>query len=393
MAGAVSRKGVIPVAIRQSFPTQDVLRRPRLRLVDLLVGGAIFVVLYGLLRVGLTVTHPFAPSHSQASISTDPAALPYYALRSLTRMFIALGLSVVFTFVYGTAAARSRRAEKILIPLLDILQSVPILGFLTITVTFFIAVFPHSLVGLEMASIFAIFTSQAWNMTFSFYHSLISQPRDLDEAARLMRLTKWERFWQLDVPSSMIGLVWNGMMSFGGGWFFLTASEAITVNKRSYALPGIGSYVAAASARSELGHVLMAIVVMIVMVLGVNFVFWRPLVAWSEKFRNEQSEAAEQPRSIMLDTLRHSRVPRLIGRPLRPVGVFLDRVTRPFGVADRPLVANVARRRAGDALFGIGRGRRRRARLDLGAAVHRRTRSGSASSRTPSGWARSPSPG
>jgi NitT/TauT family transport system permease protein len=345
---------VIPVPIRQSFPTQDVLRRPRLRLVDLLVGGAIFVVLYGLLRVGLTVTHPFAPSHSQASISTDPAALPYYALRSLTRMFIALGLSVVFTFVYGTAAARSRRAEKVLIPLLDILQSVPILGFLTITVTFFIAVFPHSLVGLEMASIFAIFTSQAWNMTFSFYHSLISQPRDLDEAARLMRLTKWERFWQLDVPSSMIGLVWNGMMSFGGGWFFLTASEAITVNKRSYALPGIGSYVAAASARSELGHVLMAIVVMIAMVLGVNFVFWRPLVAWSEKFRNEQSEAAEQPRSIMLDTLRHSRVPRLIGRPLRPVGVFLDRVTRPFGVADRPLVANVARRRAGDALFGIG---------------------------------------
>ena len=219
----------------------------------------------------------------------------------------------------------------------------PILGFLTVTVTFFIALFPHSLAGLELASIFAIFTSQAWNMTFSFYHSLISQPRDLDEAARLMRLTKWERFWQLDVPSSMIGLVWNGMMSFGGGWFFLTASEAITVNKRSYALPGIGSYVAAASARSQLGYVFLAILVMIVMVLGVNFVFWRPMVAWSEKFRNEQTEAAEQPRSIMLDTLRRSRVPRLIGRPLRPIGVLLDRATRPFGLADRPLVANVAR--------------------------------------------------
>jgi NitT/TauT family transport system permease protein len=341
------------MALRQSFPTRDVLRRPRLRVVDLLVGAAIFVVLYGLLRVGLTVTHPFAPGQSQGSISTDPASLPYYALRSLTRMFIALGLSVAFTFVYGTAAARSRRAEKILIPLLDILQSVPILGFLTVTVTFFIAVFPHSLVGLELASIFAIFTSQAWNMTFSFYHSLISQPRDLDEAARLMRLTKWERFWQLDVPSSMIGLVWNGMMSFGGGWFFLTASEAITVNRRSYALPGIGSYVAAASARSQLGYVFLAILVMIVMVLGVNFVFWRPLVAWAEKFRNEQTEAAEQPKSIMLDTLRQSRVPRLIGRPLRPIRALLDRVTRPFGVADRPLVANVARRRAGDALFGI----------------------------------------
>lgn len=341
------------MAIRQSFPTRDVVRRPRLRGVDLLVGGAIFVVLYALLRLGLTVTHPVVPSQSQASISTDPASLPYYALRSLSRMFIALFLSVAFTFVYGTAAARSRRAEKVLIPLLDILQSVPILGFLTITVTFFLALFPHSILGLECASIFAIFTSQAWNMTFSFYHSLITQPRDLDEAARLLRLTKWERFWRLDVPGSMIGLVWNGMMSFGGGWFFLTASEAITVNKRSYALPGIGSYVAAASARSELGHVLFAILVMIVMVLTVNFVFWRPLVAWSERFRIEQSEATEQPKSIMLDTLRRSRVPGLVAKPLRPIGALLDRITRPFGVADRPLVANVARRRAGDAVFGI----------------------------------------
>jgi NitT/TauT family transport system permease protein len=339
--------------MQQPFPTRDVLRRPRLAWVDLLVGGAIFVVLYALLRLGLTVTHPFAPGHSQASISTAPSALPYYALRSLSRMFIALFCSVVFTFVYGTAAARSRRAEKVLIPLLDILQSVPILGFLTITVTFFIALFPHSIVGLECASIFAIFTSQAWNMTFSFYHSLITQPRDLDEAARLLRLTKWERFWRLDVPGSMIGLVWNGMMSFGGGWFFLTASEAITVNKRSYALPGIGSYVAAASARSQLGHVLLAIVVMIVMVLGVNFVFWRPMVAWSERFRIEQSEAAEQPKSLVLDTLRRSRVPGLAAKPLRPVGAFLDRITRPLGVADRPLVANAARRRVGDAAFGL----------------------------------------
>ena len=223
-----------------------------------------------------------------------------------------------------------------LIPLLDILQSVPILGFLTITVTFFIAVFPHSILGLECASIFAIFTSQAWNMTFSFYHSLITQPRDLDEAARLLRLTKWERFWRLDVPGSMIGLVWNGMMSFGGGWFFLTASEAITVNRRSYALPGIGSYVAAASARSQLGHVLLAIVVMIVMVLGVNFVFWRPMVAWSERFRIEQSEAAEQPKSLVLDMLRRSRVPGLVAQATAARRRVLDRITRPLGVADTP---------------------------------------------------------
>jgi NitT/TauT family transport system permease protein len=337
--------------MRQSFPTRGVWRRPQLRPVDVLVGAGVFAVLYGLLRLGLSVTAPLATTHASATLSTDPARLPYYALRSLSRMFIALGLSVVFTFVYGTAAARSRRAEKVLIPILDILQSVPILGFLSITVTAFIALFPHSILGLECASIFAIFTSQAWNMTFSFYHSLITQPRELDEVTRLLRLTKWQRFWRFDVPSSMIGLVWNGMMSFGGGWFFLTASELITVGGQTHVLPGIGSYVGTASLNGQLNRVLLAIAMMIVIVLGVNFLFWRPLVAWSEKFRVEQSEAAEQPRSIMLDTLRRSRVPRLLGRPFRPVTVGLDRVTRVFGVADRPLAPNITRRRAGDAVF------------------------------------------
>jgi NitT/TauT family transport system permease protein len=339
-----------------SFPTRGVLRRPSFSPVDLLVAAGILALLYGALRVGLAMNVHVGPSHAEHTISTDPARLPGYALRSLSRMFIALGISVVFTFVYGTAAARSRRAEKVLIPALDILQSVPILGFLSITVTLFLAVFPHSLLGLECASIFAIFTSQAWNMTFSFYHSLITQPRELDEAARVMRLTKWERFWKLDVPGSMIGLVWNGMMSFGGGWFFLTASEAITVNKHTYALPGIGSYVAAASLQSSLGKIVLAMGVMIVMILGVNFFFWRPLVAWSERFRNEQTEATEQPRSVVLDTLRRSRVPRLLRRPLRPIGAGLDRGTRPFGLADRVLDVSPRRRRAGDTVFGVAIG-------------------------------------
>jgi NitT/TauT family transport system permease protein len=347
---------VIRIAIRQSFPTRGALKRPRSRVIDLLVGAGILALLYGLIRLGQGVTVPFTPSRSQGTISTDPAKLPFYALRSLSRMFIALGLSVAFTFVYGTAAARLRRAEKVLIPALDILQSVPILGFLSITVALFIALFPHSLLGLECAAIFAIFTSQAWNMTFSFYHSLITQPRELDEAARVLRLTKWERFWKLDVPGSMIGLVWNGMMSFGGGWFFLTASEAITVNKRSYALPGIGSYVATASRDAELDKVLLAIGVMIVMVLAVNFLFWRPLVAWSERFRNELTEAAEQPRSIMLDALRRSRVPHALGRPLRPMTQWLDRSTRIFGTADRPLDVDPSRRRTGDTFFGVAVG-------------------------------------
>lgn len=336
-----------------TFPTRGALRRPPFGLVDVLVGAAIIGLLYAALRLGLAMNAPIAPSQAASTVSTDPVHLPGYALRSLSRMFIALGLSVGFTFVYGTAAARSRRAEKVLLPALDILQSVPILGYLSITVTAFLALFPHSLLGLELAAIFAIFTSQAWNLTFSFYHSLVSQPRELDEATRVLRLTKWQRFWKLDVPGSMIGLVWNGMMSFGGGWFFLTAAEAITVNHHTYALPGIGSYVAAASAQSSLGKIGLAIVVMIVMVLAVNFFFWRPMVAWSERFRNEQGEAAEQPRSMVLDTLRRSRVPRLLGRPVRPVTEGLDRATRVFGTADRDLASNTTRRRAGDTVFGV----------------------------------------
>ncbi len=191
----------------------------------------------------------------------------------------------------------------------------------------------------------------AWNMTFAFYHSLISQPRDLDEAARIMRLTKWERFWRLDVPSGMIPLVWNGMMSFGGAWFFLAASESISVLNHTYALPGIGSYVAAAIAQSSLSKVGIAIGVEIVLVIAVNVVFWRPLVAWAERFRFEESAAAERPRSVVLDLLRRSSVPSLVSRPARPVGRALDRVTRPFGLAEYPLARPVARARTGDVFF------------------------------------------
>ena len=339
------------MAIRRTFPTRGVLRRPPIRAADVVVGLGILALIYGAVRLGHASSAAFLPTKASQRISTNPSDLPYYALRSLFRMFIALGLSVVFTFAYGTAAARLRRAEKVLIPLLDILQSVPILGFLSVTVTAFTGLFPGSTLGLEAASIFAIFTSQAWNMTFSFYHSLITQPRDLDEAARVMRLTKWQRFWRLDVPSSMIGLVWNGMMSFGGGWFFLAASESISVLGRHTALPGIGSYVAAAIEQASLGKVGIAIAVMIVMVVGVNVLFWRPLVAWAERFRVEESEAAERPRSLVLDLLRRSNVPHAITRPLRPAGELLDRAMRVFGLAEYPLHTDPGRRRTGDLAF------------------------------------------
>jgi NitT/TauT family transport system permease protein len=334
-----------------TFPSRGVWRRPSLRPVDVIVFAALLALLYGLLRLAPALNAPFLPKTAPSTVSTDPADLPYYAVRSLLRMFIGLILSVLFTFVYATAAARLHRAEKVLIPLLDILQSVPVLGFLSVTVTAFINLFPGSELGLECASIFAIFTSMAWNMTFAFYHSLISQPRDLDEAARIMRLTKWERFWKLDVPSGMIPLVWNGMMSFGGAWFFLAASESISVLNHTYALPGIGSYVAAAIAQSSLSKVGIAIGVEIVLVIAVNVVFWRPMVAWAEKFRFEESESAERPRSVVLDLLRRSSVPALVSRPARPVGRALDRVTRPFGLAEHPLARPVVRARTGDVFF------------------------------------------
>src|SRR5579859_5498868 len=306
------------VAVPGGFPARGLWRRPGLRWADIVVGAALLALLFGLLRLAPALNAPFLPNTAPSSVSTDPANLPYYAVRSLLRMFIALILSVLFTFVYATAAARLRRAEKVLIPLLDILQSVPVLGFLSVTVTAFINLFPGSELGLECASIFAIFTSMAWNMTFAFYHSLVTQPRDLDEAARVMRLTKWERFWRLDVPGGMIPLVWNAMMSFGGGWFFLAASESISVLNHTYALPGIGSYVTAAIGQGNLGKVGIAIGVEIVLVIAVNVVFWRPLVAWAERFRFEESAAAERPRSVVLDLLRRSSVPALVSRPARP---------------------------------------------------------------------------
>ena len=341
------------MTLLRSYPSRDVLDRPRTRAADILVFLAAAVLLGVIARVSSGVNVPFDATSAPARVSTDPAQLPYYAARSLLRMFAALGLSLVFTFVYATAAARLRRAQKVMLPVLDILQSVPILGFLSVTITGFIALFPGSALGLECASIFAIFTSQAWNMTFAFYHSLSSQPRELDEAARNLRLSRWQRFWRVDVPSGMIPLVWNGMMSFGGGWFFLVASEALSVNNHHFALPGIGAYVATATDDGDLGKVFIAIGVMVIMVVGVNVLFWRPLTAWAERFRVEESEAAEAPRSLVLNLLRRSHVPALMGRLFGWLVTPLDRLMAVFGLAEYPLRISPVRRRAGDVVFAV----------------------------------------
>jgi NitT/TauT family transport system permease protein len=345
------------MAKRQFLPVREVLRGRRLSWVDLVVAAGIIATLYGVVKLGRGMTVNLTAGHTATHISTDIANVPYYAARSLLRMFIALAISTLFTFVYGTAAARLRRAEKVLVPILDVLQSIPILVFLPIALTLFVKLFPSSELGLEFASIFVIFTSQAWNMTFSFYHSLISQPTELDEAARMYRLTKWQRFWKLDVPSSMIGLVWNMMMSMGGGWFFLTASEAVTVFVKgkgvSESLPGIGSYMAAAIEKGSYADVAIAIVAMIIIVVGTNFFVFRPLVAWSDKFRLESSESGDKPKSVVLNILRRSSIPKMLGRAVRPVGRLLDALTRPLGLAEYPLRTDVRKRQLGDVIFWL----------------------------------------
>ena len=241
-------------------------------------------------------------------VSLDPAYLPQYAARTTLRMLAAMLLSLVFTFTYATLAAKSRRAGQILVPMLDVLQSVPILGFISVTVVFFMSLAPGRVLGAELASIFAIFTSQAWNMAFSFYQSLRTVPKDLEEAARSMRLTAWMKFWRLEVPFAVPGLVWNMMMSMSGGWFFVVASEAISVGSTTVTLPGIGSYIALAIEKRDIGAVFWAIGAMAVVILIYDQLFFRPLVAWSDRFRPEQQPGVQPPTSWALTAFRRSRI-------------------------------------------------------------------------------------
>ena len=284
----------------QMLPARAALRRLPFGVADVAVLLGALGFLYLVARVGAGAMVRFNPPEVLPRVTLDPRYLPYYAARSTMRMFVALFFSFIFTLGFGEISAHNRRAERVMIPLLDILQSVPVLGFLSITVTAFIALFRGSLLGLEAASVFAIFTSQAWNMTFSYYQSLTTLPRELDEAARLYRLPSWQRFTRLEVPASMIGLTWNAMMSFGGGWFFVAASEAISVLNKSYTLPGIGSYVTLAVENRNFRALLLALLTMTVVIVLVDQLFWKPLVAWADKFRLEQSAAVTAPQSWLL---------------------------------------------------------------------------------------------
>jgi NitT/TauT family transport system permease protein len=281
---------------------------------DLLAVLLILVLLVFLAEASRHLFEPIAELQRQPT-SLDPRNLPEYAARTTLRMLIAMALSLIFTFTYATLAAKNRTAERLLVPLLDILQSVPILGFISVTVVFFMALAPGRVLGAEFASIFAIFTSQAWNMAFSFYQSLRTVPTELEEASRNFRLSPWMSFWRLDVPFAMPQLIWNMMMSMSGSWFFVVASEAISVGNTTITLPGIGSYIALAIEHQDMAAVGWAIGTMLIVILIYDQLLFRPLVAWADRFRFEQEAGIIAPRSWVFDVLRQSHIVEHLTKP------------------------------------------------------------------------------
>ncbi len=336
----------------REYPTRQARRFAPFDFSDVIVVLAFLVFLWALAQVRPSLTAKL-PANPSEAIDLAPGNLPYYALRSATRMFAGLLVSTIFTLIYGYIAAKSRRAGRVLIPLLDVLQSVPVLGFLSFIVPTLVALSPGNVFGLEMAAIFAIFTSQAWNMTFSFYHSLITLPTELNEAVRLYHLPKWQRFTTLEVPAAMIGLIWNGMMSFGGGWFFLAASEAISVNNQNYVLPGIGSYVATAIGLRDKTALLYAVITMIVMIVLIDQLFWRPLVAWAEKFKFEETESVNKAQSWFLNILVHSHLLAYLGHILVPLQDRLTTSLARVTIPQERVVTNPQRQRRIDQIYNV----------------------------------------
>ena len=315
-----------------------------------LVLATLFALAYG----GAQMARPYELGQP-LPISLDPWQLPYYLLRTTLRMFLALGASLLFSCAFAVLATRYRAAEKVLVPMLDILQSIPILGFLSITVTGFIALFPGNLLGVECAAIFAIFTSQAWNMAFSLYQSLRTVPSELREAASVFQLSAWHRFWRLELPFAMPGLLWNMMMSMSGGWFFVVASEAISVSNQSIMLPGVGSYIAMAIQARDLGAIGWAIGGMLIGITLYDQLFFRPLIAWADKFRFEEGSSEDAPRSWLLTWLRRTeRIRQGFGAAARLLERSLLLFRRDHdgtSIKARPSPANPAVERVWDAVL------------------------------------------
>jgi NitT/TauT family transport system permease protein len=284
---------------------------------DILIFAAGLALFYGLITVARTWLGPVRPG---IVIDRSPLALPAYAAYSLLRILAAYILSLAFTLAYGYLAAYNSAAERVMIPLLDILQSIPVLSFLPGVMLAMVALFPERQFGVEFGAILLIFTGQVWNMAFSFYASLKSVPREMREAARVYHFNWWQRFRNVELPSAAIGLVWNSMMSVAGGWFFLMACEMFVLGNRDFRLPGLGSYLQTAASTGDTRAILWGLLVMVAVIVLLDQLLWRPVIAWAQKFKLEQVESSEAPQSWVLDAIRRSRtLPRFRTRVIVPL--------------------------------------------------------------------------
>jgi len=323
--------------IERAFARLLPRKRTWSRLLDLAVFAAVLAAFYGLLLMGRAVLRVSPP---QQQISQSPGALPLYAAESLIRIAIAYALSLLFAIAYGYLAARSARAERILLPLLDILQSLPVLSFLPGVMLAMVALFHDHRLGVEFGAILLIFTGEAWNIAFSFYSSLKTIPRELDEAARLYRFGTWQRFTELDLPFSAIGLVWNSMMGVAAGWFYLMACEMFVLGQRDFRLPGLGSFLQTAAGNGNMRGILWGLAALIGVIVAVDQLVWRPVIAWSDKFKFEQVSSEATPQSAVLNLLRRSGLAaNFYRRALRPVNETMTRILAP-----RPLAAPASTR-------------------------------------------------
>ncbi len=306
------------------------------RLTDAFIFAAGIALLYGMVRVAQSWLGPFTP---QVEISLSPTALPRYAAYSLGRITVAYGFSLVFTLMYGHIAAYNPKAERFMIPVLDVLQSIPVLSFLPGLMLAMVALFPHRQLGIELGAILLIFTGQVWNMAFSFYSSLKSIPREMRDTARIYRFSWWQNFTQVELPFATIGLVWNSMMSVAGGWFFLMACEMFVLGSRDFRLPGLGSYLQTAASAGDTPAILWGVGAMIIVIVLLDQLVWRPVIAWAEKFKVEQVQDRQAPRSWVLEILRRSvGLDRLRQQTVAPLGewVALCLARKPAIQAPRP---------------------------------------------------------
>ena len=299
MKKSTSLRGFSAYRIWAQLPSLEISYLP-----DVLMFGAGIALFYGVLVVGRTWLGPFTP---QVEISRTPLALAAYAGYSLLRITIAYALSLAFTLVYGYVAAYNPRAERFMIPLLDVLQSIPVLSFLPGVMMAMVALFPGRQIGVEAGAILLIFTGQVWNMAFSFYASLKSIPKEMREAAKVYGFSWWQRFIEMELPFAAIGLVWNSMMSVAGGWFFLMACEMFVLGSRDFRLPGLGSYLQTAASAGDTRSILSGVATMVAVIVLLDQFVWRPVIAWAEKFKGGQVESSDVPRSWVLDLIRHSR--------------------------------------------------------------------------------------